>query len=287
MDYASSIHHKTGGKRVCSGLWSKYAHGQKDHNSAELETMRISKNPTTVMTANGVQNSCSSFLGETLRRSWVPTTGPVVKNHISPKIGKKSNCKITNYVPLVVPGFSASSSTSSSPASSTSSSQDAVMITTENPATERSEIVSEESLGNRRADKQKPKTHMKMKTTKNYEVNCCKICRNGYRISKRIWWIRMFNHINTLPALLMNSHELPMEPRAYVEPGSGKHNVCTHFPKDENCDIWLRTKITRASCRRRAGTVVPRAEHFWSFNNCGSKKNLAKDVNLETIIDTL
>ena len=49
-------------------------------------------------------------------------------------------------------------------------------------------------------------------------------------------------------------------PRA--ELGSGKHSVHTHFPKDPNCDICLKTKITRASCRRRAGTVVPRAEHF-------------------------
>ena len=53
-----------------------------------------------------------------------------------------------------------------------------------------------------------------------------------------------------------------MEPRAKVEPGSGKHSVYTHIPKDPNCDICLKTKITRASCRRRAGTVVPRAEHF-------------------------
>ena len=59
-----------------------------------------------------------------------------------------------------------------------------------------------------------------------------------------------------------SSHELPMEPRAKVEPGSGKHSVYTHFPKDPNCDICLKTKITRASCRRRTGTVVPRAEHF-------------------------
>ena len=57
------------------------------------------------------------------------------------------------------------------------------------------------------------------------------------------------------------SHELPMEPRATVERGSGKHSVYTHFPKDINCDICLKTKITRASCRRRTGTVVPRAEH--------------------------
>ena len=59
-----------------------------------------------------------------------------------------------------------------------------------------------------------------------------------------------------------SSHELPMEPRATVEPDSGKHSVYTHFPKDPNCDICLKTKITRASCRRRAGAVVPRAEHF-------------------------
>ena len=58
-----------------------------------------------------------------------------------------------------------------------------------------------------------------------------------------------------------SSHELPMESRAKVEQVSRKHTVYTHFPKDPNCDICL-TKITRASCRRRAGTVVPRAENF-------------------------
>ena len=59
-----------------------------------------------------------------------------------------------------------------------------------------------------------------------------------------------------------SSHELPMEPRAKVELGTCKHSVYTHFPKDPSCDICLKTKLTRASCRRRAGTVVPRAEHF-------------------------
>ena len=41
-----------------------------------------------------------------------------------------------------------------------------------------------------------------------------------------------------------------------------EHDVFTHFPKDRNCDICLRTKITRASCRRRTGTVVPGAGKF-------------------------
>ena len=68
-----------------------------------------------------------------------------------------------------------------------------------------------------------------------------------------------------------SSHEPPMEPRAFVEPGSGTHSVFTHFPKDTNCGICLKTKITRASCRRRAGTVVPSAEHFGDFDYCRSQ----------------
>ena len=74
----------------------------------------------------------------------------------------------------------------------------------------------------------------------------------------------------------MSSHELPMEPRAKVEPGSGKHGVYTPFPKDQNCDICLRTKKTRASYRRRAGTVVPRAEHFGDLITA-DHKNLSEE----------
>ena len=50
-----------------------------------------------------------------------------------------------------------------------------------------------------------------------------------------------------------------------MEPSSGKHSVFTHFPKDPNCDICTKTKITRVYCRRRAGTVVPRAENVGDF----------------------
>ena len=34
----------------------------------------------------------------------------------------------------------------------------------------------------------------------------------------------------------------------------------TYFPKDRNCEVWLRTEMTRAPCRRRNGGAVPRAE---------------------------
>ena len=59
-----------------------------------------------------------------------------------------------------------------------------------------------------------------------------------------------------------SSRELPVEPRAKAVAGPGKHSIHTHFPKHRNCDICFRTKITRASCRRRTGTVVPKAENF-------------------------
>ena len=62
----------------------------------------------------------------------------------------------------------------------------------------------------------------------------------------------------------------------------GKHSVYTHFPKDRNCEICQRTKITRAPCRRRIGRVVPRAEkigdlitadHKVLSDNCESRNN--------------
>ena len=68
-----------------------------------------------------------------------------------------------------------------------------------------------------------------------------------------------------------SSHESLLESRAKEDPGSGKHGVYTHFPKDPNCDICLKTKIARASCRRRTGTVVPRAEHFGDFISADHK----------------
>ena len=76
-------------------------------------------------------------------------------------------------------------------------------------------------------------------------------------------------------------HDPPMEPRAKVEPGSGNHSVFTHFPKDPNCEICLKTKITRASCRRRAGTVVPRAEHFGDM--IAADQKVLSEVNRGTI----
>ena len=59
-----------------------------------------------------------------------------------------------------------------------------------------------------------------------------------------------------------SSHELSLEPTFKRREDLGKHSVYTHLPKDRNCEICKRTKITRAPCRRRNGGAVPRAENF-------------------------
>ena len=59
-----------------------------------------------------------------------------------------------------------------------------------------------------------------------------------------------------------SSHEVSLEPTPTRSVDLGKHNVHIHFPKDRNCEICQRTKITRAPCRRRNGEAVPRAEIF-------------------------
>ena len=60
-----------------------------------------------------------------------------------------------------------------------------------------------------------------------------------------------------------------MESRANVE--SEGHSVKTHFPNDTNCDFCLRTKITRTSCRRRAGAVVHKEEKFGDLRTADHK----------------
>ena len=72
-----------------------------------------------------------------------------------------------------------------------------------------------------------------------------------------------------------SSHEASLEPIAKRRDDLG-------FPKDRNCEICKRTKITRAPCRRRKGKAVPRADNFGDLitadhkvlsDNCESRNN--------------
>ena len=79
-----------------------------------------------------------------------------------------------------------------------------------------------------------------------------------------------------------SSHEASLEPTTKRREDLGKHSVHTRFPKDRNCEICKRTKITRAPCRRRKGEAVPRADNFGDLitadhkvlsDNCESRNN--------------
>ena len=160
--------------------------------------------------------------------------------------GKRINCNIANNVPFVVPGLSTSCSTSSSPASSTSSSQDTV-ISTENPATERSETMSEESRGNPSRGSAEAENTNKNEDDEELRSELLQDVPEWQQDFKENLVDKSVQPHQHSPS---SSHELPVEPRTKVVPGLGKHSFCTHFPKDRNCDICLRTKFTRSSCRR-------------------------------------
>ena len=67
-----------------------------------------------------------------------------------------------------------------------------------------------------------------------------------------------------MPAPAHISHDSDSEhPTKVVSKSkSRKHSIHTHFAKDRNCEVCLRTKVTRSPCSRRTGTVVPKAENF-------------------------
>ena len=144
---------------------------KKHVNSAEFETMRISRNPTTMMTGNGdvqtreeaMENVKELDLFVTVmlleETPAVLSLGKLTEDHgytyhwtngQKPhliKKGKINDCNTSNCVPFVVPCLSTSSCTTPTPTSSSSSSQDFafnVSRYTENSATERNGNTSEE-----------------------------------------------------------------------------------------------------------------------------------------------
>ena len=154
----------------------------------------------------------------------------------------------------------------------------------------------------------KTKNQVKRKPWNNGETRCILRSRSGCKTSEKIWWMIFFlNEIQDDPfcgpksrsgcktsenlvddrvpqgySHTSSSHEVSLEPTFKRREDLGKHNVHTHFPKDRNCEICKRTKITRAPCRRRKGEAVPRAVNFGDWitadhkvlsDNCESRNN--------------
>ena len=214
---------------------------KKNISPSELETMRTSRRPTTVMTANGevqtreeatvyvkqldlfvtgmlLQETPAVLSMEKLREdhgfSYHWTSGQ--KPHISRNC-KRIDCKKSNYVPCAVPGLSASSSsTTPSPTSPSSSWQDSVFdvnIYTEYPVPERNGSTTEELRGNPLHESTETQNKIKNVNQKKYKKIYCMNCLIGYRNSERIWLMKVLQQslgetqskeVETLPSPLMN-----------------------------------------------------------------------------------
>ena len=137
---------------------------RKDLNSAESDTVKVSKSPTTVVPVNGevlTKDEATAYVRELylfVTVMLLEDTPAVLslaklceghgytyhwtsrKPHLK-KNGRNIDCNTANYVPFVVPVLSTNSLSSVTPTSPTSSSQEAV-IRTQHPASTRSESTS-------------------------------------------------------------------------------------------------------------------------------------------------
>ena len=134
---------------------------RKDLNLAELETVRVSRTPTTVFTVNGeVQTNEEATVKDT---SSVLSFGKLCEEHgysfewasgQKPQLtknGKLVQCNTENLVPIVVPGLSTGSSSTTASASPVSLPQD-TSDDSSSPATTRRGGTSIPVLGNRLQD---------------------------------------------------------------------------------------------------------------------------------------
>ena len=228
------------------------------------------------------------------------------------KDGIRILCNTENFVPIVVLGLSSSSSAcsstlrtpieqesrSSSSSSSLSSPSVGEISVRERedasnsdispvPVSELVDVRTGELVENQA--NQIPKTNQQETT-----IERCNLCDDP-EIPE---WLQEFreNLVDEIPiqggSHASSSHEASLEPIIKRREDLGKHNVHTHFPKDRNCEICKRTKITRAPCRRRKGEAVPRADDFGDLittdhkvlsDNCESRNSLRYAVVVQDL----
>ena len=221
------------------------------------------------------------------------------------KDGIRIICNTENFVPIVVPGLSSSSCGSSSSlrtpmkqeshSSSSSSSSSSSPTVSEIQIREREDAtnsdISPVPVSNSVDDRSgKPDDETQANKTPKTNKKETTIERgNPCDDSEILEWLQEFRENlvdDEIPlqggSHASSSHEVSLEPTTKRREDLGKHSVYTHFPKDRNCEICKRTKITRAPCRRRNGEAVPRAEIFGALimtdhkvlsDNCESRNN--------------
>ena len=192
-------------------------------------------------------------------------------------------CNTGNFVPIVVPHLSTSSSGSSStsktPSKQESHSSSSSSSSSPSPTVSEIQIREREDGNNNDISPVQVSNSVDDRSGQPEEIQANK----NQKPNKKETTIERRNSLNSeIPEWLQefsenvvddeipvqggshacSSHEASLEPTLKRREDLGKHSVYTHFPKDRNCEICKRTRITRAPCRRRNSGDVPRAEKF-------------------------
>ena len=220
---------------------SMHMMSKKELSPAEMGTVKRSRNPAVVLTANDLNSSspCNNSMKRLLsyrlasfaKITDTPMSGSAVKSHDWPKMGKASSAK-HNFVPLVVPRLSVNSGSSSSRTSlpqeslrpeadqasgnraASSSSSGSVFERSDEQVTRR---LGQESLRSDKKDANDPLADLPQRLedfTDNLEDT-------------------------EVPALAHISQDSDQEHPTKVVTKSRKHCIYTHFPKDRTCDVCL------------------------------------------------
>ena len=312
---------------VVDSAASMHMISKKDLSDAEIDTLTKSCSPTIVITANGevqTHEEATVYVKELdifLTMKVLENTPAVLslgklcdengysyewingqKPHLI-KDGIRRICNTENFVPIVVPGLSSSSSGSSptlrtsmkqeSHSSSSSSSSPFSPTVGEIQVREREDGINNDispvPVSNLVDDGSGQPEEIQANKTQNPNKKETTIERGNPLDSEIPEWLQEFRENlveDEIPlqggSHASSSHEASLEPTTKRREDLGKHSVDTHFPKDRNCEICKRTKITRAPCRRRNGEAVPRAANFGDLltadhkvlsDNCESRDN--------------
>ena len=287
---------------------------KKDLSNVEMDTLTKSCGPTIVITANGeVQTHEEAIVHDKeldifLTMKVLENTPAVLslgklcdengysyewingqKPHLI-KDGIRIHCNTENFVPIVVPGLSSSSSVPSSTSKTPSKQESHSSSSSSSPPS--SPTVSEIQIRERKDGNNSNISPVQVSNSvddRSGQPEETTIERGNSLNSEIPEWLQEFreNLVDDEISLqggshASSSHEASLEPTTKRREDLGKHSVYTYFPKDRNCEICERTKITRAPCRRRNGEAVPRAEKFGDLitadhkvlnDNCESRNN--------------
>ena len=254
---------------------------KKDLNSAELDILTTSKSPMTVKTA---VNSWTFLTMKVLENTpavlslgklwdengysyeWINGQKP----HLIKKNGIRIQCNTKNFVPVVVPGLSASSSSSSSPTVSeiqTREREDRI-------DTDISPVQVSTSVDDRSGQPDETQANKIPKTNKKETP----IERENPSDSEIPEWLQEFRENvvdDEIPvhgySHANSSHEPSLEPTPTRSEDLGKYSVYTHFSKDRNCeiprnddvfiDVELYNSVHFEKCPRCSGTLCRGRSH--------------------------